>query len=151
VFSASPVAFQSSTFPGVVYKDLPHEARSHGYEMRAVLQSGRLASQESNVSLMNQCGALQGVSRPLGLQLVVREAPQLFVDQRNHDAQSFFVALPPVLQKLGELTGLIFGHGSRVPSRSGSPAYYASARQSSPSISCKTESDLARPNYFLGR
>ena len=64
---------------------------------------------------MNQRRALQGVIRPFGLKVVVGETPQLFVDQRHESVEGFSVALCPVVQKLGELTGLIFGYGHPSP------------------------------------
>jgi hypothetical protein len=83
--------------------------------MGPVLQFHRLASQQPEVGLVDQGCALQGVIRPLGSEVIVREAPQLLVDQGHESAKGLFVALFPVTQKLSDLTGLIFGHGRRLP------------------------------------
>jgi hypothetical protein len=108
---ASPVTFGRSTFAGVVHKDLTHEPRSDGDEVCAALQSHRLTSQQPKVGLVNESRALQGVIRSFGLEVVVSEPPQLFVDQRDQSLERLLVSLLPVLQKLGDLAGRIFGHG----------------------------------------
>ena len=80
--------------------------------MRAVLQLRRFACQEAKVSLVHQSGALQGVILAFGLEVVVGDTMQFLVHQRHQNAKSFLVTLLPVLQKLSELTGRIFGHAS---------------------------------------
>jgi hypothetical protein len=47
---------------------------------------------------------------PLGLKMVVGEAPQLLVDQWNKGAEGLFITLFPALQELSDLSGLVFGH-----------------------------------------
>ena len=54
--------------------------------MCAILQFDRLASQQSEIGLVNQGRALQGVVRPLGLQVVMSETAQLLVDKRHESA-----------------------------------------------------------------
>ena len=87
---ASAVTFVGPAFAGVVHQDLTHEARGNGNEMRAVLQFHRLTSQQPQVGLVDQRRALQGVIRALGLEVVVRQAPQLFVDQRHQTREELF-------------------------------------------------------------
>jgi len=78
--------------------------------MRAALQFRRLSCEQSQVGFVHQGRTLQSVIRPFGLQMVVSEPPQFFVDQGQKIAQGFFVALLPVLRQLGNLTGPIFRH-----------------------------------------
>jgi hypothetical protein len=47
---------------------------------------------------MDQGGALQGMIRPLGLQMVVREPPEFLVDERQDILERLFVTFFPVTQ-----------------------------------------------------
>jgi hypothetical protein len=147
---ASPVTFGRSTAAGVVHKDLTHCPRGNGDEMRPVLQLNRLASCQSDVRLVDEGRALQGVIRSFGLELVVSETPQLLVHQGHESAEGFFIALRPLLQKLGHLTGLIFGHAlPRSPvSEEGHQHIRALARRQSPLISSRW-SLFASSNFLV--
>jgi hypothetical protein len=78
--------------------------------VRSILQFHRLTSQQTQIGLVNQGGALQGVIRALGLEVIVRQTPKLFVDQRYQGTESVLVALLPLLQQLGDLPLLVIGH-----------------------------------------
>jgi hypothetical protein len=56
---------------------------------------------------VHQGRTLQGVIRTFGLQVIVSETPPLLVNKGNQDDQGLLVAVSPVDQKLGELTGPI--------------------------------------------
>jgi hypothetical protein len=77
---------------------LAHQARGNRDEMRTILKFHPLTSQQSKVGLVNQGRALQSVIRSLGLEVVVSQAPQLFIDQGDEGTEGFLVALRPLLQ-----------------------------------------------------
>jgi hypothetical protein len=103
--------------------------------MSAILQLHRF-SQQSQVGLMHQSGALQRVVAAFGLQVVMSQAPQLLVDQKNESLERVFVALPPMMQKRGDLAGLIFGHAAPLALFWRRPTGYSYARRSSIPIAC---------------
>jgi hypothetical protein len=101
---APSIAFAGPAFAGVVHQDLAHEPGGNGNEMRAILEVNRLAAQQTHVGLMHQGCALQRVVGTFGLKMVVGQTAKLFVNQRHEIAESFLVALRPVVQELGYLT-----------------------------------------------
>lgn len=51
---------------------------------------------ESKISFVDQSGALQSVIGPLLLDVVVRQASQFVVNERQQFPQGFFIAIPPL-------------------------------------------------------
>jgi hypothetical protein len=65
--------------------------------------------------------------------VVMSQAPQFLVDKGNESLECVFVALSPMMQKGGDLAGLVFGHAAPLaPLRRRSTAYSDPRRSSIP-------------------
>jgi hypothetical protein len=60
---------------------------------------------QPHVGLIHESGALKGVPGTFAVQMAVREAAKLIVNQRDQSAKGFSISLSPVCEKLGHLIG----------------------------------------------
>src|SRR5450631_795630 len=105
----------------VVHQDLPHQLRRNRKEMGAILPLGKILIDQTNVSFVDQGGALQGVTRALVLQVMMSDTAQLCVNQGHQRVERFAVAASPAAQQLRDLTRRVpLLHPSHPPSRRGS-------------------------------
>jgi hypothetical protein len=65
----------------------------------------KILAYQPHVGLIHECGALQGVPGTFAVQMVVREAAKLIVNQRDQSAKGFPIPLSPICEKLGHLIG----------------------------------------------
>jgi hypothetical protein len=65
----------------------------------------KILAHQSHVGFIHQSGALKGVPGTLAVQMVVREAAKLIVNQRDQSAKGFSIPLSPICEKLGHLIG----------------------------------------------
>ena len=78
--------------------------------MGAILKLDRLLADHPHIGFVNQRRALQCVVGAFRLEMVMSQTAKLVVDQGQEILEGFFVALFPVLQKLGRLTAGVVGH-----------------------------------------
>jgi hypothetical protein len=64
--------------------------------VRTILQVGRLAPDQAQISLMHQSGALHGAFAVLGLKMSVRNAAQLIVNEGKYLLERLRVTLFPL-------------------------------------------------------
>jgi hypothetical protein len=82
----------------VLHQNLPHQLRTDGEEMLAVLERACALFFEPQIGLVDKGGTLQGVIRAFPLQVTMRYSPQFVVNTREHNAQGFFVTGLPIRQ-----------------------------------------------------
>src|SRR5215471_10892093 len=80
---------------GIVNQNLSHQPGCHGQEVCTVVSFKGFLIGQSKISLVNQSGALQGVSRTLPLEMVVRDLAQFLVDKRNQLLKSLPISGSP--------------------------------------------------------
>jgi hypothetical protein len=64
--------------------------------MITILEPSRALLLQSQISLVHERGALQGVTRPFLLQVTMRDAAKLVINERKRRAQGLVVAGVPV-------------------------------------------------------
>jgi hypothetical protein len=103
------IAFCGSPASGGVHQDLPHQPRSHGHEMGAILQIIGLLVHKPQVGFMNKSRALECVVLTFRPQVVMSQPAKFPVNQRHKVIQCALVAVSPLPQKLGNLVGYQYG------------------------------------------
>lgn len=79
-------------------------------KMRPISELLRLVAQQAQECLIDERCALQGVLRPLRLKVMVREPPQLVVDDGDQFFESPLITLHPLLEQGCHLNGGVFRH-----------------------------------------
>jgi hypothetical protein len=80
---------------GQVDQNLPHDARRHRHEMRAVLPADVTPAHQTRERLVHQSGRLQQMSRALATQVLVREPAQLRFHERDELLERRGIAFSP--------------------------------------------------------
>jgi hypothetical protein len=78
--------------------------------VRAIVSVKGVLIDESKICLVDQRGALQGMSRALPLEMVVRDLSQFLVDERNQCLKSLSISCSPSHEELAYELG---GHGHK--------------------------------------
>ena len=81
---------------GVVHDDVPHELRRQSDEVVSIFKMPGPLFRETQVGLMNQRRALDGVIGPLALQAPVRDPPKLIVDEGQDCVEGVLIAFFPI-------------------------------------------------------
>lgn len=89
-------ALQGPTAPRVVYQNSSHQLRRDSKELCPTLPGCVSLIDELQKDFVNECGRLKGVIRPLAPQLVSRDAPQFWINQRHQTMQRRLVATTPL-------------------------------------------------------
>ena len=81
-----------------LHQNLPHQLRTDGDEMLAVLERACALFFEPQIGLVDKGGTLQGVVGTFFSQVTMRDSPQLVVDTREYGAQGLIVTGLPIRQ-----------------------------------------------------
>jgi hypothetical protein len=88
----------------IVDEDPPHQPCRQSKKVGTVFPARRVLTAESKIHFVNKRRALQRVSIPFALQMIVRELPELFVNDGRKLVESFLVSAAPSLQQLRDFT-----------------------------------------------
>ena len=80
---------------GMVDQNLPHKLGGNREEMGAVLPFRQVLLSQTHVSLVNQCGALQGVVGTFPLKIASGDPVEFAVDERHQCIERGFIPAPP--------------------------------------------------------
>jgi len=87
--STTLFGFVSSRMIG---QDLPHQARGDAHEVRAIPITRLILCDQPEISLVDQGGRLERVSRPLTTYVRIRQASQFSINQRHQTIESSLIA-----------------------------------------------------------
>src|SRR5262249_51554514 len=100
-FKGSAAPLLSLLTARIANQDLAHRSRRNSEKVRAVLPAWIGLIGQAQVSFVNQRRRLQRVARPLPTQMMMRNPPQLAINQRSQFRESSLVAVTPLHQKIG--------------------------------------------------
>jgi hypothetical protein len=81
------------TAAGMVHQYLPHDTGGNAIEVGAAGIVWVGLANHTEISLMNQCGWLQGVSRRFAAQIAACDLAKFLVNQRNDFIQGSFITV----------------------------------------------------------
>jgi hypothetical protein len=87
----------------MVHKDAPNHFRRYSKKVRPAIPSRLLLAAQSEIDLMHQRRALQGLSASLLLKEVVGQAPEVVIYQGHQRVQCRLVTLTPSLEQFRHL------------------------------------------------
>ncbi len=90
--------------PGVIHEDAPHHLRGDGEEVGASAPPNLLIDQ-ADVCLVNDGGALEGMTCAFAPHIVSCEPAQLAVDHGSESLEGSVISLAPADKEMGELLG----------------------------------------------
>ena len=93
--------FDRAVFARILHQNLPHQKRANGNNVLAISELVSSLLGKPHIGLVDQCRALQSVTRPFLLQVVVRNAAQFAVDDRKNSAETFLAPGLPIGQEGG--------------------------------------------------
>ena len=87
--------------PRVIDQDVPHNLCGDGEEVGPILPFDFLLSSQAQIGFVNQRRGPKCVAVALSLDITMRDAPQLVIDQRSQFVERRPVALAPLNQQSG--------------------------------------------------
>ena len=87
----------------MVHEDAPHQLRRRAKEMGTAGEPQRSETVQTQVRFVHQRRRLQRVLRPFVQEKTPGDAAKLVIHHRHQLLKRRFVAVPPLLQELGDL------------------------------------------------
>jgi hypothetical protein len=89
----------------MVHQDVTHHLRGNAEKVGPVLPFLRFLADQTQIRLVHQGRALQGVIGALSPETAAGDAAQLFIDQGNQRIPCVLVAVAPISQEKAYLRG----------------------------------------------
>jgi hypothetical protein len=91
-------AFGALAGAGVIDQNAPDDLSAYSAKMCTIMPVGFLLIDETQIRLMHQIGALQGVARALPPELAVRQLAEFRIDKRRQLVNRRYFARVPLLE-----------------------------------------------------